>query len=305
MARETPTRPPTIRWWSIYHGAPLPVPADPHTVPHPSAVPLCTPILDATGLGFLLPSPCDWAMRRTEHGIRIGWPTEHGIDWQKPDELGNTYRPQGRAALDGLPRARLGHPGKNIIPGRGVHLANVKPHLPAFVEVLSGWIFTSEPGWGLMVGAPTNRLLPPGVRVLRGYLRPWFRSLVPTIYELPDVDTTVTFRRGEPMAALVPLPDEVRHANAIDGRKTSGGVGEWPAEVLEQFVASSRDLYDTTFPGRYAAAAHRSDRRGGACPFDEPEAGRELPPPLAAATRLSRMRHEAGLDLPQPIGQPR
>jgi hypothetical protein len=264
----TSTVTPPLRFYSVRRDAPTPQPADPRAILNPVAFPLCVPGLDATGLGYDLPAPLAWALRRTDAGMQVGWIGPHDtIDWIEPDEHGTTYHPEGAAILDGFPLDRVRNTGKIVLPGRGLQFANVKPSRPGFIEVISGWTFHGEPGWGLMTGAPTNRDMPTGVRVLNGYFRPWFAGiLIPTVYQIREVGIVARFDRGDPMSLLVPLPDAARTRIEPDDRQVSAGIGEWPADLTAKAAALWGDIYDTDHPGRYAAEARRAYHPGGDCP---------------------------------------
>jgi hypothetical protein len=288
---------PHLRFYSFRAGAPMPQPCA-HYELHPAADPLCIPHREALGMGLEMLSPLDWALTRTAEGMRVGWiRPDDTIAWQAPDELGNVYHPEGPALLDGLPvdhtRAR-----KIIVPGRGLQFANVKDSpRPGLVEIISGWLFTpATPGWGLRVGWPSGTPMPAGLAdVPHGYFQPWYTAPFPTVFRIDRVGAVVRFRRGDPMAAFVPLPDTVREGSRTDGRELSGGVAEWPAELRERVAAVTDAIYRRR--GGYSAVAHRTDRTG-VCPVGHtPAMTTPEPEPTFTAKQLLAATL-GGLDIP-------
>jgi hypothetical protein len=262
--------PPFVRFYSFRAGAPLPHPCDRYELPE-AANPLCIPHIEALSMGLQMDSPLDWALTRTPDGMRVGWiRADDSIDWQEPDELGNVYHPEGPAIFDGFPVDLASRARKIIVPERGLQFANVKPSRPGYIEIISGWVFDPQPGWGLRVGWPSGTAMPAGLdEVPHAYFRPWYQGPFPTVFRIDTVGAVVRFRYGDTMAALVPLPDTVREGSRTDGRVVSDGVAEWPIELRMRTSAVSDEIYARR--GGYSASAHRADRKGS-CPFDHADA---------------------------------
>jgi len=150
---------------------------------------------------------------------------------------------------------------------------------PGVVQIWTGLIARTAPGWSLLVRELVNLPRHPGYQPYEGLLEcdRWFGPLF-TNLRLTRTDHPVSLSRAEPFLQVQPIP-QLAYADPVLGgaMMTTGlaglGAQDW-ADYEASIVAPNRD--PETPPGRYAADARRR-RRSAGCPHAAAAA-------LAAAT---------------------
>ncbi|WP_157965791.1 DUF6065 family protein [Euzebya rosea] len=207
---------PLIELYQMMPGAPRPTPAGGSMVRNlPSkALRFCPPVVGATSLGWYVYPPMDFALRFD--GQQTSWRDPEGT-WHRvtPGEEGivpswiEHYRTRYPAEFreQGL---------EEDTPG----LFNADPNAPNRVEMYSGVLVRTAPGWSTLVRGPAN--LPPRTdhTVFEGIIETgWWVSLLPTIIELTTPGLDVEFRTHRPLAQLQLVPPEQ------NGSRDAGTVG--------------------------------------------------------------------------------
>jgi hypothetical protein len=143
---------------------------------------------------------------------------------------------------------------------------------PGTVQLWSGLVARTAPGWSLLVRPPANLPRNPGLEAYEGLVETdrWFGPLF-TNLRLTRTDSPVHLDCDDPFAQVQPIP-QAAYADGVLGPASPPTVAldalaprDW-ADYVATVVAPSTDPDPRL--GRYAAIA-RKRRRGGAgvCPF--------------------------------------
>jgi hypothetical protein len=149
---------------------------------------------------------------------------------------------------------------------------------PGFVQIWTGLMARTAPGWSLLVRSPANLATPGGYSLYEGIVETdfWFGPLF-TNLRLTRTHKPVHLRADFPLLQVQPLPREAYSeqtlgATAIVPDMASMSDADWNA--YQTTIVTPNEDPDRAF-GAYAVAARK--RRQGACPF----AGRQSAPPVA------------------------
>jgi hypothetical protein len=119
------------------------------------------------------------------------------------------------------------------------------------VNLWSGLLARSRPGWSLLVRPPANLPRPAGYELYEGMIEAdrWFGPLFANL-RLTRTGSPIAFRRDMPLFQVQPIPREAYGDAALNGFAVEPGLGALSA-------ADWAD-YDRTVA---------APRRGGACPL--------------------------------------
>jgi hypothetical protein len=207
---ETPGLPrPTVEFFSHYEGAPLPQPASNDamgTLPVRAAQ-FCLPLKAASGFGFYLYPPFDFAVRWDGTRSSFTWLDEDGEPerWRSMENNALFYHPTAAAALASVPAERAGVLGEVMDP-EGHSFINADPRSPNTMEITTGLVVRTQPGWGSAIRSVANWASPRPYMVLDGVIETdWYRTDIPITIRLPQPGE-VRFSRSLPMAQLQVVP---------------------------------------------------------------------------------------------------
>jgi Family of unknown function (DUF6065) len=135
---------------------------------------------------------------------------------------------------------------------------------PGLVQVWSGLVVRTAPGWSLLVRAPANLPRKPGYELFEGIVETdrWFGPLFAAM-RLTRTDVPIEFRADEPIFQVQPLPREAYGDATLNRYELVPDLAQLQPEDWD-------DYYDTVVRpnvqenrprGQYAAAA-RKRRRG-------------------------------------------
>ncbi|MCK8784731.1 DUF6065 family protein [Roseomonas sp. NAR14] len=214
----------------------------------------CDAVTSAAGFGWHLFAPLDLSL--LWDGEEIFWTYDELDDWLP------------------LSAAQFPHFSDRFDAAAPPHLRGCAPPFltalpePGVVQVWTGLLARSQPGWSLLLRAPAN--LPPqgGCVPFEGIVETdhWFGPLF-TNLRLTRTDSPVRLRADYPLLQAQPLPraayhEETMRRMAVVPDLAGMGEAEW-SEFHANIVVPN--LEPDAVPGRYAVAARR--RRRGACPF--------------------------------------
>jgi Family of unknown function (DUF6065) len=204
---------------------------------------VCSPITTASGYGWLVYPPADFAVRWNgetsewsllEENEPVRWQSlAGGVDGKLP-AAGEVLRqaPNGDG-LDVFDKYRGGVPFIEADP-RNAHM----------LEVITGLLVRTPPDWWLLVREVPNWPRGGDHQILEGIIETdWYRSYVPTMVRLTRQHQVVRFHRQLPIMAVQPVP----RAAVEFGRRppvTYRGIGEFPGDVWEDFVTWRRRKQD-------------------------------------------------------------
>jgi hypothetical protein len=233
---------PLIELFSLYPSTPLPEPASSSmkgSIPL-RAMQYCGPLTSASGFGFYLYSPVDFALRwdgdfsefsLLEDNEPVKWQSMTGnVSQQIPDaaEVWTSMSPERRAQLLDAGEDELS-------------LINFDPRDPNTFEMHIGIVARTPPGWSILSrGVPNLRPIP-GLRVLDGVLETsWFRGNIPVTGRLTDVGRIVRIHRNYPLACIQPIPDLAFDPETMNSATVAQGMDNVPADVWDEMLANFR-----------------------------------------------------------------
>ncbi|HYF08021.1 MAG TPA: DUF6065 family protein [Acetobacteraceae bacterium] len=215
----------------------------------------CDAVTTAAGFGWHVFAPLDFSL--LWDGEEVCW-TMDGLDEWLP--LGAAQFPDFRTLFDSAaPEDVQGYspPFLSAIPEPGV------------VQVWTGLLARTAPGWSLLLRAPANLPKAPGYEAYEGVVETdrWFLPLFINL-RLTRTDSPVLISTERPLLQAQPLPqfayaDSVLNAAPLVEALESWGEAEWNA-YRRTIVEPSVNPEPT--PGRYATEVRRN-RRSGGCPF--------------------------------------
>ena len=268
---------PTAEFFSIYDGAPLPTPA---SVDLMGALPIraaqfCVPIKAASGLGFYLYPPVDFAVRWDGQRTDVTWLDARGqaTEWLPLDGGVDVHLPgsgEVRAAVPANRAADL----DSVMDPEGTPFINADPRAAHQMEITTGLVARTQPGWGILVRGLANWGPHRDHQVLDGFVETdWYRSFLPVIVRATTPDAEVRFFRRMPMAQLVVLPlAALRPEAGGETGTSSAGIAGWPDDLWREFVTTRAPRHQHETRGTYASASRRAEKNGR-CPYADVPAG--------------------------------
>lgn len=203
------------------------------------AVQKCAPLTDASGFGWYVFPPLDFALRWDGQTVDFSQLVDNEpAQWRSLSGGYDLALDEDQAALARAPdrfKADFGifdeHSGQ-------IAFINLDPCIGNACEINPGLLARTSPGWSLLVRSPPNW---PPVRdhqVLEGVLdTDWYGSYVPIIVRLPEVNRVVRFYRRYPWAVLQLIPRvAVRAAHTPAGTRVTRGIENFPADIWSRFV---------------------------------------------------------------------
>lgn len=260
---------PRAEFFSIYDGARLPSPASDDLM---GAMPVraaqfCLPLKAASGLGFYLYPPVDFAVRWDGRSSELSWLDDVGraTEWRPLEGGADVFLPDSGTARAAVPEPR--RPVlDSVMHAEGIPFVNADPRAPAQMEITTGLVVRTPQGWGSLVGGLANWTASRDHQVLQGFVETdWYRTFVPIIVRLTTPGAEVRFFQHLPMAQLQVLPVAALAQTASTG-PTSRGVASWPDDVWEEFVASRAPRHTSTRMGTYRTASRKA-AANDRCPY--------------------------------------
>ena len=156
----------------------------------------------------------------------------------------------------------------SVMDAEGTPFINADPRAPFQMELTTGLIARTSPGWGILVRGLANWGHTRDHQVLDGFVETdWYRAYLPVILRLCTPGAEVRFYKRMPMAQPVrpaargPAPGGRRRKRA-----PPAGIAEWPEDVWREFVTSRAPRHQSETRGTYASASRRAERNGR-CPY--------------------------------------
>lgn len=238
-----PTPDPLVRLFQVLPDAPAPVPAGERArgaLPS-KALKFCPPVVGAASLGWHIFPAFDMTLRFD--GIQTDVKGPDGI-WQRvPVGQEATWQPWTDHYRTAYPDWFLADLADDT-PG----LYNADPYAPNRIEMYTGVVARTAPGWALQVRTPAN--VPPrhDYRLYEGIIETaWQVSMLPTVLELPSVGAEVTLSTAMPLAQLQLVPTQFLH------------------QAPEAVIGDLGDVDDDTFAAWHSTRLRRTtqERSGG------------------------------------------
>ncbi|HEX2941409.1 MAG TPA: DUF6065 family protein [Rhodopila sp.] len=227
----------------------------------------CDAVTSASGFGWWIFPPTDFQL--IWNGTDVFWHFEGAPDWlplapaaQFPD-FARAFDQMAPAELQGC-----APPFLTALPEPGV------------VQIWTGLMARTAPGWSLLIRPPANMPVPGGYCLYEGIVETdfWFGPLF-TNLRLTQTNRPVRLRSDFPLLQVQPLPriaydDQTMGATTINPDMSGMSDSDWSA-YRDTVAVPSLDK-ERAF-GAYAVAVRK--RRKGVCPFS----GARTPSSAAAA----------------------
>ena len=232
-------------------GARLPIRADPSamgTLPA-RAFGYCAPVVTAAAFGYYVFSPIDFTL--VWDGSEIRWTYDGAPGWER---LTIAQFPHFRDYFDrAAPAGCQGY----APPFVGAL------HEPGLIQLWSGLVARTRPGWSLLVRAPANLPNHEAYTVFEGVVEAdrWFGPLFAAL-RLTKTDTPIHFRADAPLFQVQPVPRIALEDQTLNEYELVPDLGQLTdADWADYHETVVRPHLQTPRPrGRYAAAARRRAR---------------------------------------------
>ena len=246
----TPPSSPTLSFHRLFREARLPERADRAAggLMPTRAFRYCEAMTTASGFGWYVFAPMDFSLMWD--GADVWWHCALLDDWAL---LGAAQLPDMSAAFDaGAPAALAGcsPPFLTVLPEPGV------------VQIWTGLLARTAPGWSLQVRAPANLPLPGGFTAYEGIVETdhWFGPLFTNV-RLTRTGVPVVFRTEMPLVQVQALP----RAILADSVQNDVVIGDLEDLAPADWAALGEALMPAALPGRYATGVRRRAR----CPVGQ------------------------------------
>jgi hypothetical protein len=244
-----------VELFSFYGDAPRPEKASPHlrgSMPV-RAVQVCPPITAASGFGWYLFPPVDFAVRWD--GQASEWALledNEPVAWRSLAGGVEHSVPISAEALATAPERFAADTDIFDAFGGALPFIDADPRAGHLLEIITGVIARTSPGWCLLARGVANWPHSGDFQVLEGVLdTEWFRSWVPTMVRLTTPHRIVRFYRSQPITMLQPIPRAVLEAAGRATAEVAWGLDEFPDDIWGEFVDQRRRRQVEGISGRY------------------------------------------------------
>jgi hypothetical protein len=209
----------------------------------------CEPASTASGFGYYVFPAMDFSLRFDGYDVLWTYP---GIgEWLPIPPLGGVQYPGFADYFASIAPAECA--------GFAPPLMVVQQE-PGSMQIWSGLVARTAPGWSLLVRSPANFGRPGGYEPFEGVIETdrWFGPLFTNI-RLIKTDTPIVFRQEHPMLQVQPIPRVAYQESTLNNYEL--------VPELRQFTADDWDDYHETVVrpnsqaerkrGQYAAAARK------------------------------------------------
>lgn len=222
-----------------------------------AAVQFCPPVQTGSSIGYYLYPPRSFALHWDGSRSRVSWTTDEesrpdrwvpldgGVDAflpRTPDSPIPATAPQREAARNTLDMSR------------GAPFISASPRLQDHMEITTGIIAKTPPGYGLLVRPPAGIPSGRGAFLYDGFLETdWYRSYIPLVLRLTSTDPVI-FPSTIPLAQLqvIPIPGQAPPP------KVTKGLEHWPDSIWQEFF---RQRTERNRPGHTPGSYGRASRR--------------------------------------------
>ncbi|WP_409328863.1 DUF6065 family protein [Trujillonella humicola] len=215
-------------FFQVYPDAPLPRRASPGlngSIPA-KAEHYCEPLTSATGFGWHLFPPLEFALQWDGTAVYFRLPGQ--LDWELLEWT----------VLPGLDEHLARH-APYALPGHLVPFLTTGPDLPGIVQIWTGVMARTRPGWSLLVRPPANLPRHPGYDVLEGIIETdwWFGPLISNV-RLCLTGHPILFHVRRPLFQVQPVPKFAYRAETLKAVESIRGVEQFTGREWDELGAS-------------------------------------------------------------------
>jgi hypothetical protein len=264
---DGPATRPLVEFFSLYEDihAPEPGSRDIRGSMPARAAQRCPPVTEAAAFGWYVYPPVDLALRW--NGGDTEWsPLEDNepVKWRSLAGGVNDTLQLGRDVVAQLRES--GRDGADLFDTYGgtVPFIDADPRGPDRIEMVTGLLVRTRPGWVLHVRQAANWPTIDGLQVYEGILETeWYRSFVPTIMRLTTQGKVVRLYKRIPLLSVTALPKAVVEANS-GTVPVYAGVKQIPDDVWAELVKILRDRQNPEIRATYLSRQREQARRAAA-----------------------------------------
>ena len=231
------------------------------------AVQLCPPVTSATGNGWYVYPPFDFALRWFGHESEFSLlKNNNPVQWQSLAGFYDIRMPQSAEIAAAVPEQFKDDFLTTYAKWDGaIPFCDADPRAPNLIEVSTGVFAKTPPGWSLLVRGVANWTGGIDHQVVEGLVdTSWYSAVLPTTIRLLKQDQIVRFYRRFPIAMLQLVPNLAYARSTLENAVVHSGVEHIPGAVWNS-LAETRTAKDRQ-PGRYARIQRQRSRNGTVLP---------------------------------------
>lgn len=206
----------------------------------------CEAITSASAFGYYVFPPIGFALKWD--GYAVQWTWDGGPGWEP---LHVAQFPGFREAFDAVAPGEI----KEFSPP---FLGAMKE--PGLIQMWSGLVARTAPGWSLLVRPLANLPRAPGYELFEGVIETdrWFGPLF-TNFRLTKTDVAIEFRPDFPMFQVQPLPREIYGESSLNQYELVPELSQFSPEDWDDFYDTvvRPNVQEDRPRGQYAAAARK------------------------------------------------
>lgn len=206
----------------------------------------CQAVVTASGFGYYVFPPIDFSLMWD--GSAMTW-TWAGADGWHP--LSSAQFPGFRDYFDGIAPDHV----KEFSPPFISALQE-----PGLIQLWSGLIVRTRPGWSLLVRAPANLPRRPGYELFEGVIETdrWFGPLFSAL-RITRTDTPVHFKAEYPLFQVQPLPREVYDERNLNDYELVPELGQFTEQDWDDYwhTVVRPNTQEHRQRGQYATATRK------------------------------------------------
>lgn len=212
----------------------------------------CGPFVQANGAGYYLYSPVD---------MDISYDPRQEPRWTY-SVLGDGYSDEDVAIMQAMPMNHPLYRSEMLKPRTKIYLAGEHYEPRHTVQIWTGCVFRTPPGWSLWIRSPINREFGRPFQILEGILETdWMWYDIWVNVRFTHIGVKASLRRdGPPLAQLVPVRRESSARWQLEERELAPDDVE-AREIFDWWVSYDWEKFHSRADGQINRAVYHQMRR--------------------------------------------
>jgi hypothetical protein len=212
----------------------------------------CGPFVLANGAGYYLYSPVD---------MDISYDPREESRWTVTT-YGEGYTDDDVAILRGMAANHPTHDPEMITPRTKIYFAGEHYEPRHTVQIWTGCLFRTPPGWSLWIRSPINREMTRPFQIMEGILETdWLWYDIWMNLRFTHTNVTASLRRdGPPLAQIVPVPRATTQHWQVEERKLAPDDPEAQG-IFDRWSDYQRSKFHSLADGQVNRAVYHQKRR--------------------------------------------
>jgi len=256
---KTRSEKPSVTFYQMFPNAPVPARASPNLFGWlPTNANYCKPVTAASAFGWYLFPPTDFSLKWD--GTSVFWKLRRERKWR----LLSQVMFSGKAMFPDYEKTFQ----KNV-PFEDEHLRplsflQARNEMPGIVQIWTGIIARTRPGWSLLVRSPANFPRHPQYDVMEGIIETdWWMGEVISVIRLCATDQPIEFETNRPLFQVQPIPkaahrDSFLHAAKMVEGMENFSLADWKDYAKVQHLRRNPEAKR----GSYKTEVHRREQKG-------------------------------------------